>query len=443
MSETTAEAAAHPELGAGLVDRRLGVITDVDDLTLHPSLPQVLACASARLTGLPAGAASPGGAVWWSAPRARAAALGEAAERYAAAQSPVVRRASPTQLRADGVAHIDPASVSPHSPAQYATPGFPFAVPDPDQPIAWCRARRLTAPDSPLVDRTDEVLVPASRAGLQVMADEPTCYLPVNAGTAAGPDLAAAGLAALEEACERHAVATSWHGGLRWPRLPTPAWLTAVLGGRRGAYDVAVFAVPDPHGLPVSAVLLTHKDGPVLGMGTALRPRRDDAIAKAAAEAVVSCQAAHQMDDPEVLRSWDGGPLVGWRADRSYRSSYRVDLRDLVDVFCHVQWYLDPTARPALLDRLDSGAAAIGWAPAGDVPHRRAYTTRLHRHGLHAWVVDLTPADLAIAGTAVATCIVPGLRPTTPAAFPPLGGVWSTPLTAPDGQASPLPLPHA
>lgn len=417
-----------------LVDSRLGLVTAIEEPARHPSLPDALSIASARLAGLPPGAATPGGAAWWSRTTARTAALGEAVERYAATHRVIIRRASADELTAEGVAHLDPVALAPHSAGQYAAPGFPFTAPDRGRTISWCRAVDVQGA---------EVLVPASRVGLEIIGGEPIPHLPINAGIAAGSDLARAGAAALEEALERHAVATSWIGGLSWPRLPVPDWLLAVLGGRAACYDIAVHAVPDPFGLPVTAVLLTQKDGPVLGMGTALRPRRADAIAKAAAEAVVSCQAAHQLDDPETLAAWAGGPLRAWRADRHYRDSYRADLHDLVDVFCHVQLYLDPRARADVLDRLASGRPATDWPEAADVPDRRVYVERVVAAGHLPYLVDLTTPDLARVGFAAAASVVPGLRCTAPAAFPHLGGAWPQPLSTPESELLPPPLPHA
>lgn len=128
-----------------LVDSRLGLVTAIDEPARHPSLPDALSIASARLAGLPPGAASPGGAAWWSRTTARTAALGEAVERYAATHRVIIRRASADELTAEGVAHLDPVALAPPLRRPVRRPGLPVH-----------RAR----------PRSDDLLVPSrGRAG--------------------------------------------------------------------------------------------------------------------------------------------------------------------------------------------------------------------------------------------------------------------------------------
>lgn len=423
------------EAGTPVVDPRFGIVTAIEPRVLHPGLPSALSVAAAPLAGLPVGAATPGGAAWFSPSQARAAALGEAVERYAALAPRPVRRASANELAAAAVPHLDPVALALHSRAETERAGFPFAVPNRDRTIAWSAAGgRDGVP----------VLVPTAHVALGLVADEPATHVPVNAGIAAarGPCGARdARLAALEEVLERDAVITAWAWDVRWPRLATPPWLSAVFGGERAGYDLAVHAVPNRWGLPVSAVLVTRRDGGALGLGTALRPTRGAAVAKAAAEAVVSVHAAHEIDAESNAGAWAGTALRAWRADRRYCEDYRSDWRDVTDVFCHVQLYLDPRMRRAALDRLAGGRPApASWAPAEEVAGRFAYDEVVRRHGGEAYGVELTTPDLARAGWAVARCVVPGARSSAPAAFAQLGA------DPPEGLAEPtclLPLPHA
>lgn len=423
----TRERAAHD-----VVDARLGPVLGTEPVELHPSLPTALACSAATVSGAGQHQASPGGAAWWSPVTAAQAALGEAVERYAAASAPVVRRASWAQLDEEGVAAHDPRRGRLHSAEQYATPGFGFTPWDAETVLSWTPA--LDSDGRP-------ILVPAALAAMTVPDGEPVSHLPVNAGIAAARSPADAGARALEELLERHCVATAWLGDLRWSRRDVPRWIRSAFGGTAAAYDIQLYAVPNAFGLPVAAVLVQQHQGPVIGMGTALRPRWEDAVAKAAAEAVVSCQAAHQLDDAELLADWrqftDESPIRSWRADRRYLDDYDPRWRDVVDVFCHVQLYLDPRLRTDLARRLADGIDPPAWPEQVDLPDRDAYRRILLDRGYQVLSVDLTSSDIARCGWSVHRSLVPGLRATMPAAFPPLGGDWEVEPTCT------LPFPHA
>jgi len=415
-----------------VIDSRLGPVLGIEPVTLHPSLPRALICYAAAIAGVGRRQASPGGAAWWSPALAERAALGEAVERYAAASAPIVRRASWAQLRDEGVAALDPRLANPHSPAQYAAPGFPFSPWTEDTVLSWTPAVRADG---------RVTLAPAALAAMTPPDDEPASHLPVNAGVAAARSAAESGDRALEELLERHCVATAWLGDVRWPERPAPRWLREALGGDAAAYDLRLHAVPNEFGLPVAAVLLQQRRGPAIGMGAALRPRWKDAVAKAAAEAVVSCQAAHQLDDRELMDAWlqsvDDAPIRPWRADRRYRDDYDRGWRDVIDVFCHVQLYLDPRLRADLEHRLSGGVTVPQWPEHADLPDRSAYRRVVRERGYEALTVNLTTPDAARCGWSVHRSLVPGLRATMPAAFPPLGGRWDV------EPSCPVPLPHA
>lgn len=424
-----------------LVDRRCGIVRAVEPVVLHPELPRSLRVASAPLSPLDGsghGTATPGGAAWWDPTQARAAAIGEAVERYCATlPRRGLRRASHAELRAAGRDAVDPATLALHSEAQYAAPGFPFVRFTGDLPVLWARGTD-TATDAP-------VAVPASLVHLNHLSgptrDEPRTNLPVNAGLAAGTGLAAATAAALEELLERHAVATAWLRGDRLPALDPGDWLRALLGGPAGPLHVRAHLVPNEFDLPVAAVLVESRDTGVLGMGTALRPDLGFAVRKATAEAITSCHAAHQLQgDGGGLAAALGPPVKPWRADRTYRRAYRADYRDVADVFCHVQLYLDPAMGPLLAERLDGpGPLPLGAAPCREPATRGDYAARVRATGRRILAVDLTTPDVAACGLAAVRAVVPGLRATAPAAFPFLGGGAGPAITA----SCDLPLPHA
>lgn len=419
-----------------LVDGRLGLVRSLDPVELHPGLPRALHLVAARPSARPgrgagAHAASPGGAAWWEPAAARAAALGEAVERYCASAAPATAcRSSYARLAQAGVDAVDPASLALYSPAQYATPGFPFSGIEQEQEIDWVRG----------IGAGSVVLVPRSLAALTATGEGRPAHLPVNAGLAAAPNPARARIGALEELLERHCVATAWHAGSGFRPLAVPRWLADTLGP---ALRATVLEVPNDFALPVALVLLADRETGVLGAGTALRPRMRDAVTKAAAEAVVSCQAAHDLDDPAVMGDWaagaPGAALKPWRADRGYRDAYRADLRDVVDVFCHVQLYLDPALHGPLRERLATGRVDH-LPPLREATGRPEYLQRVRAAGLRVISIDLTGPDVAACGLSVARVLVPGLRATAPAAFPFLGGLRPAPGTR---SLCALPLPHA
>ncbi|GAA1456711.1 YcaO-like family protein [Nocardiopsis exhalans] len=442
MSNTARSALPRRPL-TDLVDARSGLVHSLVPEPLHPSLPPALHLVAAhpntRHGGGARGQATPGGAAWWDRAAAEAAALGEAVERHCADSVPVERRSRWSDLAAEGVAAVDPASLALYSDQQYDAPGFPFVRFDRDLTVAWTRGYS--------VPEQEPVLVPTSLIGLGAVEGQPLTHLPVNAGVAAATDVDGARLSALEEVLERHCLATAWEFGTAFDPLPVPPWLTGVLGGDAAAQECFVWSVPNEFGLPVAAVLLRDRRDGVLGMGTALRPRTDAAVAKAAAEAVVSCQAARRLcDEREMGALFEEQPdtvLRPWRAQRDYARAYRSDLRDLVDVSCHVQYHLDPGVWPELSACLGSGTHPEGWSASREAADRAAYPGIVRERGYRVVAVDLTTPDVASCGLAVARAVVPGLRATAPAAFPMLGGSRPCPPERSLPHLRPLPLPHA
>lgn len=416
-----------------LVSPRSGLVHSLVPERLHSALPPALHLVAAHPNGEARGRATPGGAAWWDPAAAEAAALGEAVERHCAESVPVLCRSSWAVLASKGVAAVDPDTLALYSPEQYAAPGFPFTRFDRELRVSWSEGRSVPG-GAP-------VLVPSSLVGLSPAEGHPLTHLPVNAGVATAPERNAATLAALEEALERHCVATAWESGVGFTPLDPPAWLTGVLGGAAGVHQCFVWSVPNEFGLPVAAVLLRDRRDGILGMGTALRPQLEAGVAKAAAEAVVSCQAARRLSDEREMRALVGElpdtVLKPWRAERDYARAYRPDLRDMVDVSCHVQYHLDPGVWPELSGHLGSGTVPDGWSAAREPADRSCYPSVVRDRGYRVVAVDLTTPDVASCGLAVARVVVPGLRATAPAAFPLLGGDWKSPPTRT------LPLPHA
>jgi ribosomal protein S12 methylthiotransferase accessory factor len=260
----------------------------------------------------------------------------------------------------------------------------------------------------------------------------PRVNLPINAGIAAGPDPASARRSALREIIERDALAVAWHTGAVLPAVAMPGRWSALFASLRARLHL----VPNVFGATVLLAVLHDENAGVLGVGAAMRPDPVDAALKALAEAAMSVAVATDLADENstILPRLQAphGALLPWRADRAYRQSYRADLRDVIDITCHVQWYLDPRSQQALHARLDDGGPpadldAIAVTADADDLRREA--------GFSAIEVDVTTSDVAASGLRVIRVVVPGTRSTAPAALPFLGNLTGVTVTDP--------VPHA
>ncbi|WP_422771388.1 YcaO-like family protein [Plantactinospora sp. WMMC1484] len=397
-----------------ITDRRTGLVTAL----YHERLPAGLHVTHADLAWLgPAGGRpTVSGASWTSPDAATAAALGEAAERYCGHRTPQPPRLDTWHgMTERGRRAVDPDLLALYRPDQTV----PFTGIARTDPIGW-----LAGTDP----HQERAWVPAS---LCMLAASPTDaaahlsgvapHLPVAAGVAAGPTPERARAAALAEVVERHALATCWHAGTRFPLLRP-----SVPG-----FPGQLRAVPNLLSAPVVLAVVQDGDG-LLGVGCALADDADSAAAKAAAEACQSLCTVRLVADGAL----DWQPLQPYRPDRRYGDAYAPDLSDATDIVCHAQLLADPRIAEAVTHRLAGGAP---------VPERHGWAstcpdldTVLAARGLAALTVDLTTPDVATAGYAVVRVVVPGLRSTAPAAFPFLGA-GADPL--PDRPCL-LPVPH-
>jgi ribosomal protein S12 methylthiotransferase accessory factor len=413
-----------------VIDSRLGVAAPPRPGRLGDRLPAALHFRTVELSptdrfGAPLVGTTAAGCAWWDAAAAEAAAVGEAAEWYCGSLVPQTLRHA---ARRDLAGRVIGPDATLYSPAQYATAGFPFVPFTDDLVVGWAAGTDL--------DTAEPVQVAASLVHLGYGAGPtfgvPRVNLPVNAGIAAGPDAASARRSALREVFERDALATAWHTGADLPELILPPrW-----SGLFGALRARLHRVPTRHGAHVLLAVLHDEQAGVLGVGAAMRPDAVDAALKAFAEAAMSVAVAADLagEDSTVLPRLQAphGALQPWRADRAYRDSYRADLRDVIDISCHVQWYLDPRSQKDLHARLDGGGRAgplDDLAPTADADELRRAA------GLRGAAVDVTTSDIAAAGLRVVRVVVPALRSTAPAALPFLGGL--------DGVTVLDPVPHA
>jgi ribosomal protein S12 methylthiotransferase accessory factor len=426
------------EEGTSLLDGRTGLVTELRPHPGHPHLPRALRLWTARLADSQRFAPWPTdpvttGCSWSDDTQARMAALGEAVERYCGALVPPdLPRVTAAQVQAQGRRVVGLADLALFSAEQYRTPGFPFVAFEPDLPVRWVSGRDLwtgepCAVPASLVYTTFHRARP-DREGRPPYGDEPPTSPVPYAGLAAGRSREQAELAALLELIERDAVTRSWLRGRRWPQIVLPAALADLFRGPLGVLRVRLFHVPAVVGVPVVAALVEDTITDLLALGTAARTDPRHAALKAVAEAVQLHLMLHALDDPDsalmrLTRMDTGCPLRPWRADRRYRASYRADWRDVRDLTCQLQLYLDPAMRAALRAQL-AGQPVIPLArlPVGPGESVRDLVQALVRIGIHPVRVDLTASDVRGAGWWAVRVVAAGLYPNTPAAFPPLGG---------------------
>lgn len=371
----------------------------------------------------------------------RAAAIGEAVERYCGSLPPAgLVHASYRELADRRVAAVDPDTFALFSERQYSRAGFPFVPFTRELAVDWTYGRELGS--------GTRVAVPASlvwvshplRSGRAGTASSTNPV--IQAGLAAGSDRARAEWNALCEIVERDTMTAVWSGGGSVRQIQPPAWLGRMAKGPRNALHTRFLEFPNPYGLVLVGALVHDSRTSYLTMGMGCRPDPGSALEKAFGEALQLQRFVAAYDDPTggYMRAAElpTSPLRPWRADRRYAQSYRPDFTDVVDYGCHLQLYLDPDIQ----DRFERELAD---AIEAEVPCERLTTSsvrdiaslveRLTELGYRTVSVDVTTPDVAALGWSVVRVVVPGLYTNGAAGLPLLGGRLG------DFERG-LPLPH-
>ncbi len=450
-----------------LVDSRFGVVVG-----LHPKLPDVDEPAAlvsfhgrvndARRLGQWYGDRISLGTAFYDAEQAKRAAIGEAVERYCGNFVPrTLRKASYDTLRAAGEDAVDPQALALYADSQYASRGFPFVPFTRGLDVFWVPGRELSS-GAP-------AWVPASLVYpnyfVDALAHEPKTHFVNLAGIAAGVGREDAERAALEEVIERDAVTLWWlaNGPCRPLSMDEPRVEAAMVPSAADdpkPLRYVLFGIDNVFGIPVIGALMRDPKHDLVAVGFACRPDPVEGALKALAEAVHLRGYSREMLEPDgkiwqLIESgvFDRRVYKPYRRDRHYRDDFRADYRDIVDLGCHAQIYLDPRME-SHLGEFEAGGqeqpiASVPTLPIG-TDLRAAYLDRLTAQGLRAYSVDATTPDVASAGLSVVRVIVPGMIGNAPAAFPPLGGArlfqdpvrlgWrDDPLSADDLVLAPIP----
>jgi ribosomal protein S12 methylthiotransferase accessory factor len=327
--------------------------------------------------------------------RARAAALGEAIERYSAAFVPREQLAFATALDLSPHA-VDPARFALFHPRQLASPGFPFQT--------FTHATRLAFVEGFSLADGEPAFLPAQLVylGKPASGDARIGY-PTSSGLACGATLEEATLAALLELVERDAVMIQWSNRLSLPRLDWRADDEIVaLEQRCFAPSQLRYSVLDGSalsGLPVAIAVVHGPEGErtALAMGGGCAPCVAEAWLKGLSEAFsvyrwLSTKIALEPGIPvpaaEHICTFDDHMLF-YGDDANARQASFLDASPI---------------------RSPTGAVA---ELTGSTPRTliEDVVARLGRLGTTAYAVDVTSPDVAALGLHVVRVLAPELCP--------------------------------
>lgn len=336
-----------------------------------------------------------GGGSHASRDAAVAAAIGEVAERYAAAYVPEgeLVLAAAAEL---GPACIDPERFALFSAEQHSEPGFAF--------LPFTRATRVRWSLGFSLPEGRPAYLPAQLVYLsdELARGETRIGYSTSSGLACGASREEAALNALLELVERDAFVLTWSNRLSLPRLEWSgdAELVdlerryfAATGSRYAVVDLSVFLrVP-------TALAVVHgedSDGAALGVGAGSGPTIGEAWLKALSEAY-------------AVRGW-ARTMRLTEPDRSFRPDF-ADVETFAD---HIRLYAHPGHAPqaAFLDGSPQvrdvreippleGGRPLAWIAA--------IAQRLQGVGASAYAVDVTSPDIRQAGLHVVKVISPEL----------------------------------
>jgi ribosomal protein S12 methylthiotransferase accessory factor len=384
-----------PLLGAA-VSPLAGIVARVTQSTNAPDESRLVhvACrlASGRRT-IGAETVEYGGGVSTSARRARAAAIGEAVERYSGAYVPVQRlvRATAAEL---GDATPPPERYALFHPRQHESPGFPF--------VPFTRETKLHFVAGRSLSDGSPVFLPAQLVYLR--PPDPAWAAigyPTSNGLACGASLEEALLAALLEVVERDAVMLAWNNRLSLPLLdwsddPPLRRLErrffAPSGVSYSVLDGSVFL-----GVPVAIAVVhgTPGERAALAVGAGCGATVATAWLKALSEAfgVLRWLRRHTLADPE----------------RRVVDPFRVTTFD-----DHMLFYAshEHARLASFLDASPHRTRTRDVQPVeGETPKRRIAEVleRLAARDVTAYGVDVTAPDVRSLGLRVARVVAPEL----------------------------------
>jgi ribosomal protein S12 methylthiotransferase accessory factor len=329
---------------------------------------------------------------------ARAAALGEAVERYSAACLPRADDLVFASANELGSEAVEPERFVLFHENQYRQTGFPYERFTRSTKVSWVRGASLTT--------GEQVFLPVQIVLLRapVASDEPRICQATSNGLACHATLEEATLGGLFEVVERDAFLITWMNRLSLPRLTWAAspglgelerLYLAPTGLGYAAIDLSAFwRVPTVMGV----VRSNSPEQAALGVGASSAKTIEEAVWKA-------------LDEAAHVRTWARN-LLFLQPNRIFEPDFS-DVRDFVD---HVRCYAEHShaRHAAFLDAAEETRDVGQVAPIGGTSVTEAIGAILERlaaEGVSAYVVDVTAPDVRAAGLRVAKVVAPELCP--------------------------------
>lgn len=447
-----------------LIDKDHGIIQQVRAVKHHPSIPKRLWTIQADASDMTR--ISPWhtntncqGSSFDDLESATFAAIGESAERYCGNVLNSLPRIFNNwdSLNTHGINALDPRRIVMYGRNQYDNPKFPIKEFTRDKNISWVPGKSLTT--------GKDVWVPSSLVYVNYVfgefKDEPVINMPSFPGIAAGINEDMAIISGIQEIVERHATMVWWHNGICLPKLKLTEDLESVWSDETSKGQIySAFSLPNEFGIPVIAGVVEYPEEELFNIGFASRSSYKSATLKAWSEALTLQEGSRDLLNPNGLfrQAFATGRLNGaamkpYRKDRLYMDSYRPDFRDVSDLQCQQQFYLDPRARKKISHIVDTNDFTDFPESSSDIENSiETYRRIIEEKGYEIIVVNITTPDIRSAGIEVVRVIIPGLVPNFSAAFPALGldrlredpvklGIFKSKLDI--TQMNWYPLPHA
>ncbi|MCE7001976.1 YcaO-like family protein [Kibdelosporangium philippinense] len=351
---------------------------------------------------------------------ARAAALGEAVERYCGNRVPLgLRVATARDLLAGGQKVLGPADLPFFDKWQYDSERFPYRPFADDVEIAWAQG----------IEGGEPCFAPASWVYLNYHTAsrraEPRLHHLNYAGIATGLGERDAFERGLLELIERDALELWWHlgGPTTGIDIASVPWLAERLAGSR--LQVHLVQLPSEYPVSVVAAVVIDPETGIVGGGGAARFDPAHACTKAVLEAIHTWVFTLGLLDPAgwVFKAIEAGVLaeglyLSHRDDRAYLADAGDNFRRVRDLGAQVQIWLDPAVQDQWSHRFTAPTSIVhcGDLPAGDLD---ALTTSLAGNRIATF--DLTTPDVAETPLRVVRVCATGLVPNAPAAFRYLG----------------------
>ena len=327
---------------------------------------------------------------------ARASALGEAVERYAADQPSGAAIVYARRDQLDGPS-LDPRRLPLYAPWQYAN--LPYQPYSPASTLGWVKGRAVA--DGPLYIPATAVFM-----GYQPRFAAENLFGVNSNGLAAGPNLTRAILAGAYEVVERDAFTITWLARLPAQRVdpfthPDPAVRDLCQLHRRRGIELGLWRLPSDHSCAVFLALgMESEPGPafITGLGADLAP------VAAARKALLEVGQIRPSYRRSLRRVDTRARIAELLADPQRVSS----MRD------HGLLYCSQLMRPALAFLLDQAAQPFEWGPleVGD-PQTQLETLarQLAASNSELLYYNLTPRDIARLGLAVVRVIATDFQP--------------------------------